>query len=116
MKILPLAAAALIALGSGALTAECVSPEAPAVPDGATSDKETFIAGYQKAKGFLADGEAYLECLETEEKADMDAGSSTEETQAARLTLYNATVDQMQTVGESLNAEVREFKARSDQQ
>jgi hypothetical protein len=116
MKILPLAAAAIFALVSGALAAECVTPEAPAVPDGATSDKETFIAGYQKAKGYLADGEAYLKCLETEEKTEMDAGTSTDETQAARLTAYNASVDQMQAVGEALNTEVREFKARGDQQ
>ena len=116
MRLLPLVATAIFTLASGALAAECVTPEAPAVPDGASSDKDTFIAGYQKTKSYLAEGEAYLKCLENEEKAEMEAGTSTEDTQAARLSLYNATVDEMQATGETLNTEVREFKARDDQQ
>jgi hypothetical protein len=115
MKIPALVTAAVFALGCSAVSAECPIPEAPAVPDGSTSDKDAFMAGYQRAKSYLANGDAYLKCLELEERAEAEAGNASDESQAARLKLYNATVDQMQQLGKKLNKEVRQFKARTDQ-
>lgn len=113
MNLLPLATTVIIALGSTTLWADCTTPSAPDLLDGATAEEDAFIAGYKQAKAYLAEAEAFLECLQKEEAAEVAEGIATDETKAARLELYNATVDEMQAVGDNLNAEVREFKARS---
>lgn len=114
MKILHLVTVALITLGSNPLWAACSKPEAPAIPDGAKAEKSEFLAGYQQVKEYLNEADGYLKCLEGEEKAELKADKSTEETRAARLNLYNETVDEMQKTGADLNAEVGKFKARTD--
>ena len=67
-----------------------------------------------QVKDYLKEADGYLKCLEGEEKAELKADKSTEETRAARLNLYNETVDEMQQTGAELNAEVGKFKARTD--
>ena len=112
MKLAHAIAAGIITLGSAQAWAQCTKPTAPAIPDGSTAEKDAFYAAYQEAKNYLAEADKYLVCLTEEEKAEMEQGESTEETQAARLDLYNQTVDEMQALGETLNTEVAEFKAR----
>lgn len=111
MKIKPAITASLIALACSPAWAACTKPTAPIIPDGSNTEKDAFYAAYQEAKTYLTEGEEYLACLTDEEKAEMKKGETTEETQAARLDLYNEAVDEMQTLGEQLNAEVTKFKA-----
>ena len=115
MKIIPLAATLVIALGFSPLWAACSKPQAPELLDGSSAGKDEFIASYQTGRTYISDTEAYLACLEGEEKAEVDAGKSTEESKAARLELYNTTVDELQLFSEKLNTEVRDFKASNPQ-
>ncbi len=105
----------LLILTSGSLWAQCSAPIPPPLPDGASADKEDFIEGYQQTKHYLKNAESYLNCLQDEEAAEIEAGTSSEESRARRLALYNAEVDEMQATGDALNAEVRAFKARGIQ-
>jgi hypothetical protein len=102
----------LLSMVSGSLWAQCSAPIPPPLPDGASANKEDFIEGYQQAKNYLKSGESYLNCLQDEEAAEIEAGTSSEASRTQRLALYNAEVDQMQATGDALNAEVRAFKAR----
>jgi hypothetical protein len=115
MKIISLIGTALVLLASATLSAECVIPEVPTIPDGSTSDEDTFMAGYQQGRAYITEGDAYLKCLEAEEAAEIEAGVATDESKAERLALYNAVVDSMQNVGNTLNSEVREYKAAHPQ-
>jgi hypothetical protein len=112
MKLHTILGTVAIALSAGSAWAECSLDPAPAVPNGSTADKETFFAGYEQTKAYLKDADAYLTCLTEEETAEVQAGTATEETSAARVATYNTTVDQMQATGDSLNVQVRAFKAR----
>ena len=115
MKIKSLALTVAIAFIAAPVWADCSIPQAPELLDGSSAAKDEFIASYQTGRTYISDTEAYLACLEAEEKAEVEAGESTEESQAARLELYNTTVDELQQFSEGLNTEVREFKASNPQ-
>lgn len=111
MKLTTTHAALLSLLLAGNAMAECVKPEVPEIADGATAEKDAFFDSYGEAKAYLGEADAFLKCLIEEDKAAKEAGQSKEQSDA-RLDIYNKVVEEMQAVGEKLNAEVKEFKAR----
>ena len=98
--------------------AECDRPWPVEVPDGKVASKEEVLEAQGKVKSYMADGNAYLTCLEEEGKAvevDTSDPASVEAAQAAqdiRTRQHNAMIDEMEVVAERFNQTVRDFKAR----
>ena len=88
----------------------CPYPEDVQVPDGATSTTEEMVAGQKAVKAFMADGEAYLACLDAEAAA---AGpEEAPEAKAARNADYNSVVAEQEEVAAAFNTAIKAFKAK----
>ncbi len=98
-------------LASNLVLAECARPQAPQLPDGGTSDLETMVEGQKAVKAYVAETEAYLDCLNEEGAAVAD--EETPEQQHARVELHNQAVDDMDAVADAFNEEIREYKAKT---
>lgn len=105
-----LIASAILLLATNLAFADCDRPTAPDLPDGATSDLETMVAGQQAVKAYVAEVEAYLDCLTAEGEAAVE--EETPEEQLARIEEHNKAVDEMETVASDFNEEIREYKAK----
>ena len=118
MKIKTLATLALL-MGSSVSMAECMLPEAPALPQGATSTMEDMIAGQTNVKKFQAENIAYMGCLEKAfNEAEAAAKEGTDEEKAAATAVYdkavndyNNAVSKEEEVAGQFNTEIREYKA-----
>ncbi|MEM1090943.1 MAG: hypothetical protein AAGB27_12190 [Pseudomonadota bacterium] len=111
---LPLLAAPLLATALTASAETCEKPYKVDIPDGAKASKDVLIETQKKVKAYMAEGDAYLACLENEEKNMATAVMSEEaieEERALRTRRHNAMVDEMHLVGEAFNNEVRAYKA-----
>ncbi len=91
--------------------AECVRPEAPVIPDGSTADLATMVEGQKAVKAYVADSEAYLDCLNKEGEASMETES--DEEKMARIEEHNSSVDSMEAVANEFNEEIREYKEQN---
>ena len=113
--------------------AECVSPSAPKLPDGAVSTLEEMLAGQKAMKAFQAEVVQYRACLvgiDEEVGDDLSAAQATidakldemrqlvleadDEAKAAHeamLAKYNAAVDSEAAIAGEFNIEIREYKA-----
>ena len=100
----------LLLLVSPLVAAECSPPTAPSLPDGAVSDLQTMVDGQAAVKTYVSSTEAFLACLDEEEAAAGDEEAA--EAKMARLERYNAAVDEMESVANTFNEEIREFKAK----
>ena len=105
-----LIASAILLLATNLAFAECTRPTPPQLPDGATSDLETMVAGQKAVKAYVAETEAYLDCLTAEGEAAVD--EETPEEQLARVEEHNQAVDEMEAVATDFNEEIREYKAK----
>jgi hypothetical protein len=90
------------------VSAQCNQPAPPQLPDGGSSDLETMVEGQKAVKAFVADTEAYLDCLNAESAAAAEQESP--EQQLARIELHNKAVDDMEAVANAFNEEIREYK------
>jgi hypothetical protein len=109
-----------LALGSTMTVAgECVQPEAPTMPDGASASMEEMLNGQKAVKTFQSANMDYMKCLEEKFTAAEAAGlaGSDEEKKAAKSTYdkaieaYNAAVSKEEEVAGQFNTEIREYKA-----
>ena len=109
----------------GALTApvyaDCPYPAAPAkIPDGASATLDEMIAGQKAVNEYQKAINDYTSCidkelddkiakagdkLKPEQKADM---------QKVEAQKHNAAVDQLQSIADRFNEQVKVFKSRSD--
>ena len=104
-KILVSVTFALSVLGAGYAIAEsCSEPSDVQLPDGASASTDEMVAGQQAVKKYIADGEAFLSCMEKEEKANAD--SLTDEAKKANVERYNVVVDKMQVLAQNFNEQV----------
>jgi hypothetical protein len=118
MKIKTLATLALL-MGSSVSMAECMMPEAPTLPQGATSTMEDMIAGQSTVKKFQADNIAYMGCLaKSFNEAEAASKKGTKEDKAAATAAYdnavneyNNAVSKEEEVAGQFNTEIREYKA-----
>ena len=72
------------------------------------------VAGQQAVKKYIADGEAFLSCMEKEEKANAD--SLTDEAKKANVERYNVVVDKMQVLAQNFNEQIKAYKAAQAEQ
>ncbi len=106
-------------LGSSVTLAECVSPDAPSLPDGAKATMQDMIAGQNSVKTFQTANIEYMGCLEkafTAAEASAKEGSDKEKAAAMAtydesLAKYNDAVSKEEEVAGQFNVEIREYKA-----
>ncbi|MEH6586910.1 MAG: hypothetical protein V7720_10125 [Halioglobus sp.] len=115
MKAIKFTALALALGSTSVLAADCDAPQAPELPNGATSNMEQMITGQKAVKSFQAANIEYMKCLEpamTASEAAVKAGDdgAADDYQAAQET-YNAAVSAEETVAGEFNAAIREYKA-----
>ncbi len=113
--------------------AECGSPSAPKLPDGAVSTLEDMLAGQKAMKAFQAEVVQYRACLvgiDEEVGDDLSAAQATIDAKLdemrqlvleaddeaktaheAMLAKYNAAVDSEAAIAGEVNIEIREHKA-----
>jgi hypothetical protein len=107
-----------IALAYGATAeADCTYPKTPeSVPDGKTASQEVMVSAMTVFKQYNSDVTAYLACLGTETADKVrDAGGATSaimQIKSMQGKKHNSAVDELQSMANKFNAEVRNFKAR----
>ncbi len=97
-------------LATNLVLADCDRPTVPQLPDGGSSDLETMVEGQKAVKAYVAETEAYLDCLN--EQSAAAAEDETPEQQLARIELHNEAVGDMEAVAAAFNEEIREYRAK----
>lgn len=103
---------------------DCVAPQRPVLPDGATATMDDMLAGQNAVKAFQASNMDYMHCLEqafTTAKAAVSEAMSgdtrtianAEHSQAVEA--YNAAVSAEEEVAGAFNIELREYRAANRQ-
>jgi hypothetical protein len=115
MTRLTLAVLALLAAGSAQAT--CIYPRAPArAPDGQTASRDEMVAAQAAVKQFNEDITAYNSCLDMEMEQAVKSGAYDEnrinELRAIQAKKNNAAVDEVTSVADSFNEQLRIFLAR----
>jgi hypothetical protein len=119
MKLLKTAVVGLALYSASTLAEDCVAPDAPQIPDGATSTMEQMLAGQKAVKAFQAANIAYMGCLESGlSAAEAALKDAAEDDQPAAKTkydsaveAYNSAVSKEEEVAGQFNTEIREYKA-----
>ena len=109
----------LSALVPGAALADtqCVLPDRPAIPDGATAPEADMVQAQKTVKSFVAKADSYLACIELHlAKAQITALHSnlpfTPDERSAWNGRYNDGVNLETEVADQYNQQVRIYKAR----
>ena len=103
--VLSLVASLFISAG---VRAECSEPQDVAMPDGETASTEEMVAGQKAVKQYVADGQAFLDCMTELETKTADTAS--EEEKKNNVVRYNTVVDKMQAAAEGFNAQIKAYK------
>ena len=118
MRSIKVAALGLLLSSTYVAAGDCVNPEAPTIPDGASSTMEQMIAGQTTVKAFQAANIDYMACLEPGLAAageQLNSGSADEKA-AAQISYdeieatYNAAVSAEEEVAGQFNAAIRAYK------
>jgi hypothetical protein len=119
MKVLP-AMACTVALAAGAAYADCPYPAAPAkIPDGATATLEEMLAGQKAVKEYEKAINDYNACIDKALEDDIAKGGDQlkpqqkADMQKIEAQKHNAAVDQLQSVADRFNEQIKVFKART---
>lgn len=102
-----------------AMAGECVAPETPELPNGATSSMEQMLAGQKAVKAFQTANLEYMSCLESNLNAAEEAVKAAAEGDKAAaeaayekaVESYNAAVSKEEEIAGQFNTEIREYKA-----
>lgn len=115
-----LALSALATL-AGPVYADCIYPPPPSkLPDGNTATMQEMVEAKTAVTQYNKDINAYVACIKLEhETAITNAGDKITPEQKAQMDKMevqknNAAVDQLQSVADRFNEQVRIFKAKSD--
>jgi hypothetical protein len=119
MKVL-LALAATAALSAGAAYADCPYPAPPdKLPDGATAALPDMLAGQKAVGEYNKAVNEYVVCIDKEvAEAIAQGGDKIKPEQKADMQRvetqkHNAAIDQLQSVADRFNEQVKVFKAKS---
>lgn len=115
------AIAALTALVAGQAYADCSYPPPPTnIPDGSTATKAQMIAAMMAVRAYNKAINAYNACLTLERDSRIAKGGEQltkkqkEELEEIEAVKHNAAIDELQSVADRFNAQVRVFKARTN--
>lgn len=119
MKVLP-ALAAAAALSAGAAYADCPYPATPdKLPDGATATMQDMLAGQKVVADYNKAVNDYVACIDKEvEDAIAKGGDKIKPEQKADMQRvetqkHNAAIDQLQSVANRFNEQVKVFKSKA---
>jgi hypothetical protein len=119
MKCLP-AFAATAVLAASAAYAECPYPAAPdKLPDGATATLQEMVAGQKAVGEYNKAVNDYVACIDKEvDDAIAKGGDKIKPEQKADMQRvetqkHNAAIDQLQSVADRFNEQVKVFKAKA---
>jgi len=119
MKMLRVLAAAA-ALSAGAAYADCSYPAPPdRPPDGASATLQDMLAGQKAVGEYNKAVTDYVACIDRElEEAIKNGGDKLKPEQKADMQRveaqkHNAAIDQLQTVADRFNEQVKVFKSKS---
>jgi hypothetical protein len=121
MQTLRTALLAIALTSSFAIADDCVKPDAPTIPDGASSTMEQMLAGQKAVKAFQAANLEYMGCLEpmvSAAQANVLEEEGSEEAVAAYKKLeetYNAAVSMEEEIAGAFNAQIKAYKAAHPQ-
>lgn len=102
-------------------TIACDYPERPQIPDGAAATRDEMITASGDVKAYLAKVDEFLNCIEDEEKAALDAMDNLSEEEKAAETQrrsdmldkrFEAANEEKALVGEMFNQQVREYNSK----
>ncbi len=115
-----LALAATAALSAGAAYADCPYPAAPdKIPDGATATLQDMLAGQKAIGDYNKAVNDYVTCIDKEvADAIAKAGDKIKPEQKADMQRvetqkHNAAIDQLQSIADRFNEQVKVFKTKS---
>lgn len=117
MRTLKLLITALVLNSAASMAADCVAPDSPDVPDGATATMEQMLEGQKAVKAFQAANLEYMGCLdplvaEAAAAAKADGASDSAIALVKELEAkYNAAVSKEEAVAGSFNTAIRAYKA-----
>ena len=111
----------VVMLGAGVSSAACLAPTAPGTfPDGTTASLEEMVAGQKSVKEFVAQSDAYADCVMAETpKFDAKKQYSDKEkealaaVQAAAQKKVDAADAEKAAVAERFNVQLRAYKAKA---
>lgn len=119
MKSLLAAAAVAAAILAPAAYADCTYPQPPSqIPDGNTATLAQMLAAQKAVSGYNQEMTAYLSCIQLERDSRVaQAGAQLtkqqkQELEAIEVQKHNAAVDQLHSVADQFNAQVKVFKAK----
>jgi hypothetical protein len=117
MQTLKLLIAAVALNSAATMAADCIAPETPDVPNGASASMEQMLAGQKAVKAFQAANLEYMSCLDpllAEATAAAKEKNASDEAIAAVKALeekYNAAVSHEEEVAGAFNTAIRAYKA-----
>jgi len=119
MKSLLAAVAVAAAALAPAAYADCSYPQAPShLPDGNTATLAEMLAAQKVVQSYNEQMTAYLSCIKLErdsrvaQSGDKLTKKQKQELEAIEIQKNNAAVDQLHSVADQFNAQIRIFKAR----
>ena len=119
MKSLLAAVAIAAAALAPAAYADCSYPPAPThLPDGSTATLADMLAAQKVVQSYNEQMTAYLSCIKLErdsrvaQAGDKLTKQQKQELEAIEIQKNNAAVDQLHSVADQFNAQVKIFKAR----
>lgn len=106
-------------LSAGFANAECVYPRAPSsMPDGATATEQEMIEGMKAVKDYNSQVTGYLNCLDMEMQARIDAAGADApadqitQIKAIQTKRHNAAVEELEAHAARFNEQVKAYKSR----
>ncbi len=119
MKSILAAVAIAATVLAPAAYADCTYPQAPSqLPDGSTATLAEMLAAQKVVKSYNEEMTAYLSCIKLErdsrvaQAGDKLTKQQKQEMEAIEIQKNNAAVDQLHSVADRFNVQVKIFKAR----
>ena len=112
--------AMVFAMATAAAYADCPYPQAPTkLPDGATATLEDMVAGQKAVGAYQKAINDYTTCIDKElddaiaKCGDKLKPQQKQDMQQVEAQKHNAAVDQLQTIADRFNEQVKVYKART---
>lgn len=119
MKSLLTAVVIAAATLAPAAYADCSYPQAPSqIPDGNTATLAQMLSAQKAVQAYNQQMNAYLSCIQLErdsrvaQAGDKLTKQQKQELEAIEVQKHNAAVDQLHSVADQFNAQVKVFKAK----
>lgn len=93
--------------------ADCVNPAVPTISANASENMDNLLDAQDAVQGYIADSNAFIECVDGVIERRMDRGLS-QESIDAWTALINANVDAQQALASAFNEQVAAFRANEE--